>query len=225
MTSELTQTDIAMFARFGVRPDALECAQVRRLTNEQARAYGFSLRDQPAADLSGLVFPYLDPATGYRVTARLRRDNPEVDAGGKPENKYLCPWGDVRHLYFPPGAGALLSDDAVSVVISEAEKSALAITALAESHGRRLLAIATGGCWGWRGKTGIRTGPNGEREDVRGPLSDFERVTWVRRKVIIAFDADAASNPKVGAARQALAETLATRGARVFVASLPEEAS
>jgi hypothetical protein len=93
------------------------------------------------------MFPYYDPETGSRVTARLRRDHPEMGADGKLENKYLSPWGDNRHLYFPPGAAPLLKDTGVTAVFVEAEKSALALTALAARTQRKMLAIATGGCW------------------------------------------------------------------------------
>ena len=101
-------------------------------------------------------------------------------------------------------------------------KGALAITALAGRHGRRLLTIATGGCWGWRGKTGIEPGPDGEREETRGPLPDFGLITWKVRKVFISFDSNVVSNPKVRQARQALAKTLAGWGATVLFVVLPE---
>src|SRR5439155_11712935 len=167
-------------------------------------------------DLSEIVFPDFDPVTGNRVTARLRRDRPEVDSEGKPQNKYICPHGDNRHLYFPPGAEELIKDAAVPLVFVEAEKSALALTAIARRQGQRLLAIGTGGCWGWRGKTGIEPGPNGNREETRGPLADFGILALKGRRVLIAFDANAATNPKVREARRAFAETLRRREAHVF---------
>jgi hypothetical protein len=110
-----------MFCRFGVSPDLLDQAGVFRMTDAEARAYGFSLSGPPTANLSGLVFPYFDPSTRRRVTARLRRDHPEVDTEGRPKNKYLSPYGDNRHLYFPPNAGALLTDAMVFVAIVESE--------------------------------------------------------------------------------------------------------
>jgi hypothetical protein len=39
----------------------------------------------------------------------LRRDHPEI-VDGKPRAKYLCPFGDCQHVYFPPNAGELLKD-------------------------------------------------------------------------------------------------------------------
>jgi hypothetical protein len=48
------------------------------------------------------------------VERALRRDT-----SPKPENKYICPYGDNRHLYFPPGAASLLADPTVPVVFVE----------------------------------------------------------------------------------------------------------
>jgi hypothetical protein len=220
MSGSLTPADLAMFARLGISPEPLDRARVERVTDAEARErYGVTW----PGDLSGIVFPYFDPDAGHRVCARLRRDHPEIGADGKPERKYVCPYGDDGHLYFPPGAGALLADASVPVVIVEAEKSALAIATLAERSGRRLLLIATGGCYGWSGKNGIEAGPNGERQEVRGLLPDFERIAWLKRRVVIAFDANVASNRKVQAARQALARHLAERGANVHFCNLPQE--
>jgi hypothetical protein len=215
----LSESDLKMFARLSIKPSLLAEARICRVTDSEARGmYGIRFD----GDVSGIVFPYPDPASGYRVTARLRRDHPEVDTDGKPQDKYICPWGDNRHLYFPPGAGALLGDVTVPVVIVEAEKSALALTALGDRHGRRLLAIATGGCWSWRGKTGIKPGPNGEREETRGPLPDFSMLTLKGRKVLLAFDSNVVDNPKVRQARQALADFLTGEGAQVYLVQLPQ---
>jgi hypothetical protein len=216
----LSSEHLAMFNRLGISRELLAAAGVHTATDQQARDKGFRLSSAP--DLSGVVFPYRDPETGKRVTARLRRDHSDVDATGKPEGKYVSPFGDTRHLYFPPGAAPLLADVSVPVVIVEAEKSALALTSLAARVGRKILAIATGGCWGWRGKAGIEIEPDGGRHDARGPLPDFDRVKWPGRTVMIALDTNAKTNPQVRAARRALAEELATREASVKIADLPQ---
>jgi hypothetical protein len=218
----LSESDLKMFARFGIEPPLLAEAHVCRVTDVEAfDSYGIRFD----GDKAGIVYPYHDPVSGARRTARLRRDNPEVDSEGKPENKYLSAWGDNPHLYFPPCAGELLADASVPVVVVEAEKSALALTARARRHNRPLLSIATGGCWGWRGKTGIKGGPNGEREEVRGPLPDLGRIRWDGRRAIIVPDSNVATNRDVAAARQAFAAELGKRGARVYLADLPQEPS
>ena len=171
--------------------------------------------------MSGLVFPYVDPIDGCRKTARLRRDKPEIE-NEKPRRKYISAYGDRRHLYFPPMTGPLLTNKSTPVVMVEAEKSALALAAFSARAGRPLLAVACGGCWGWRGKTGMSTARGGNRIDERGPLPDLALITWEAREALIAFDSNAASNPKVRQARFALAEDLRGRGAHVRVVEIPE---
>lgn len=183
----LNSEHLAIFAPIGIGPELLAAAGVHDVSDQEARDYGF----RASSDLSGIVFPYVDLETGHRVTSRLRRDHPDMDSNGKVLRKYLCPFGDPRHLYFPPGASEMLADTSITVVFVEAEKSSLALTALAGRSGRKLLVIATGGCWGWHGKVGITTNPTGERQDIHGPLADFCRVSWPGRKAIIVFDANA----------------------------------
>ncbi len=119
-----------------------------------------SIYEMASRDMSGIVFPYFDPVTSQRVTARLRRDNPEIE-DGKAKNKYISAYADRRHLYFVPGSGDLLRDTAVPIVLVEAEKSALALTAWAERAGRKQLAVGLGGCWGFKGRIGKAPTPNG----------------------------------------------------------------
>jgi hypothetical protein len=150
-SASLLPTDIDMFGRLGIPPDLLSAARVQRVTDREARDH-FGIRFSKAKDVGGIVFPYYIPAVEYRVTARLRRDKPEIDENGKPQNKYISPWGDSRHLYYPPGAKQLLDDPATIIVLVESEKAALALTAWAKRMGIKLVALAMGGCWGWRGQ-------------------------------------------------------------------------
>ena len=217
---DLRPADLETFARFGIDDALLEAAGVHRVTHEQARdEIGIRYRSE---HLEGIVFPYVDPTSGELRTARLRRDHPEVEADGSPIAKYVEP-PDRHHLFFPPGAQALLADPAVPVAIVEAEKSALTLTAAAGRLGRRVLAIGTGGCWGWRGVIGKTTSASGARVDEKGPLPDLARVTWTDREVVILFDANAATNGSVQAARRKLAEVLEGRGARVRIGDVPAE--
>jgi hypothetical protein len=219
MSNSLTAAELEMFKSLGVLPDLLDRAGVSRVTDAEARCdYGVTA----AGDLAGIIFPYSDPLTGDRVSARHRRDRP-LDPDGTPNGKYACPRGDNRHLYFVPGAGQLLGDVSVELIFVEAEKSALALTALAERTTRKWLVVATGGCWGWRGKVGIETSPNGDRHYISGPLPDLHRIAWPERRVTIIFDANVATNRKVRSARSALANELSDRGAKAFFVSLPEK--
>jgi hypothetical protein len=167
---KLTSADIEAFSRLGIPADLIARACIERVTDHQAREkFGVTGYGERA----GIVFPYLDPLNGLRRTARLRRDHPEIE-DGKPKNKYISAYGDRRHLYFVPGCANLLSDTTVPIVLVEAEKSALALTAWAERTGRKILPVATGGCWGWRGRIGKIENAQGERIDEVGPLPDLQ---------------------------------------------------
>jgi len=77
----------------------------------------------------------------------------------------------------------------------EAEKSTLALTAWAKRTGANLLAVAMGGCWGWKGRTGKVENSRGERVDEKGPIADLDCLNG--RKVFVLLDANVATNPKV----------------------------
>jgi hypothetical protein len=217
-SANLTHDDRQMFARLGIDDKLLAQAGVLRVTDRQAREeYGFRFDAHHQARLDGLVFPYLDPRSGEWVTSRLRRDFPERDQQGKAQNKYISAWGDHRHLYFPPGAAEYLADESIPVVIVESEKAALSLTGVCRKTGERYLPVATGGCWGWRGKIG--KDENGQ--PVTGPVPDLNLLGGKGRKDIVAFDANVLRNGKVEAARRALAKELSSREARPYFVSLP----
>jgi P4 family phage/plasmid primase-like protien len=215
--AHLDVKDIQDFARLRIPEDLLTLARVERVTDAEAREEFGILFDGP---LDGIVFPYY--IDGKRVTARVRRDHPEHDSKGKPQNKYVSAYGDQRHLYVPPGYEARLADPQTVFIYVEAEKSVLAIEAWAQRMkiSRPVLPFGCGGCWGWKGKVGIRTDANGEREAEKGALPE---VGWARdgRAAAIIFDANAASNPKVAHARKKLVEQLGKQGARISVIDLP----
>ena len=205
----------ATLARFRIPPEMLEAAGVRSVTDAEARER-LGLHGHQGTDLGGILFPYLSPLTGVRVGGRIRLDNPLPDDGGKYISELGC-----RHFFFPPHVGNFLRDLKVPVVIVEAEKSALALRALADRVGRPMLPIAIGGCWGWRRKTGKRRLPNGDTEPETGPAPDLDMIVWQGRSAILAFDSNALTNPKVQQARRALVKELSRRGARVLVAQVP----
>ena len=130
----LATADLKLHADLGIPPSLLAAAQVRRVTDFEAREV--LAVNGKAGNLAGLEYPYIDPDTGQRVTSRVRRDHPPVKPDGSPEAKYMSGYGDNRHLYFPPHCAPMLTDVAIPVVIVEAEKSVLAITAAAERTAR-----------------------------------------------------------------------------------------
>src|SRR5262249_48128328 len=134
----LRASDRDGFARFGIDGSLLDASGVCRVTHQQAEGT-IGIRHH-GANLEGIAFPYFDPRNGELRSWRVRRDHPEVE-NGRPVAKYVSP--PERHrLYFVPGYGALLPDTSVAVVLVEAEKSALALTAAATRTGRVLLPIA-----------------------------------------------------------------------------------
>ena len=83
----LTVWDREMFAKFRIPDSLLAGAGICRVTDHEAREkWGFD-KNSATADMSGIAFPYHAPETGHRVSVRIRRDNPEIDADGKPQNQ------------------------------------------------------------------------------------------------------------------------------------------
>ena len=218
MTSNFHPADLDNFAKLGIGEAMLVAAGIERVTDAEAKEkFGITC----VGDRAGIIFPYFSPVTRKPCTARLRRDNPPVEAG-KPQDKYILAYGNRKHLYFPPDCGLVLPDLSVAVVIVEAEKSVLAGMEFAARTKRSFLFIGTGGCWGWRGRIGITENAKGERVDEKGPLPDLNLIAWEGRDTVIAFDSNASWNPQVRAARWALAEELMARGAAVRFAKLPQ---
>ncbi len=183
----LTAADRAMFDKLRIPAALLAAAGVRRVTDAEARALGIT----GPGDMSGIVLPYCDLHTGEMVTLRVRRDNPPMK-DGKPDGKYRCPKGS-RHLYFPPDVAEKLTDPNVLIVLVEAEKSALALTAWAVRTDANILPVAMGGCNGWLQN-------NAPAEST--PLPDLDVCNGHR--VIVMLDSNVATNPDVRDAQEKL---------------------
>jgi hypothetical protein len=202
-------------ARLRIPPEMIESAGLRSVVDSEAREM-LGLHGHCGADVSGILFPYFRPMTGDRVGARIRLDHPLPDG-----RKYTMEQG-CRHLYFPPLVKELLADVTVPVIIVEAEKSVLAVSAAAARAERKFLVIATGGCWGWLRKIGNRPSPNGGSEPETGPSLDLDLITWEGRPAVLVFDSNAVSNANVRKARSELAYELSSRGSSVLIAEVPE---
>jgi hypothetical protein len=214
----LSTADLAMFDRFRVPRDLLESAGIIRVTDREARD---RLAVTLTGDLSGILFPGLHPKTGLPRNFRVRRDHHEIE-DDKPKNKYVSS-RDRQSLYFAPGVASLLADASVPVVVAEAEKSCLALTALGQRAKRSWLAIATRGCWGFRGRIGRTIDASGKPVDETGVVTDFDLVEWTDRDVVLLPDSNVAVNESVRNATRALASELSRRGARVRIAHLPSD--
>lgn len=212
----LTPRDLSIFAKIGVGPELLAKAKVERVDDREAREL-LALNGHPG-DMAGILFPYHSPETGRRVSGRVRRDKPEIE-DGKEKNKYMSGYGDRKHLYFTPNAADALAEATTPIVLVEAEKSALALCAWSERTGKKILPVAIGGCWGWRGRIGKVENANGDRVDETGPLPELrycaDRLTY------ILLDANCTTNLNVQWARKSLVSNLTKTGAKVRVLDLP----
>jgi P4 family phage/plasmid primase-like protien len=200
--------DRNLFKRFKIPASLVSAANVQRVTDVEARRRG--LRAPKRSSLAGLMFPYRSMETGEQISFRVRRDKPEMK-NGKPDGKYMCPKGGPRGLYFPPDAAVKLEDRTMPIVLVEAEKSCLALTAWADRRARKILPVTIGGCWGWMQS-------NGEGKKS-GPLTDLDVCNG--RTVIILLDANVATNEQVQAARNALTVELIKRECIILIATLP----
>ena len=215
----LRPADLAMFDKLRIPADLVELAGIERVTNHDAReTYGI----KGGGDMAGILFPYFDPesmANGRRRTyIRIRRDYPEME-DGKARKKYVSPYGDPKHFYFPP-CPELFADTSVPIVLVEAEKSALALLAWSRRVGRKLLPLAMGGCWGWRGKVGIQETAAGDRVPEHGAIRDLN-ICRDGRLTYILLDTNCATNPAVGTARKELSRQLRKQKAEVRIVALP----
>jgi putative DNA primase/helicase len=214
--AQLNAADLRMFANLRISAELLAQAGIRRVTDAEAREE-FGIRGD--GNMDGIIFPYINPSDDHRVTARLRRDNPEV-IDGELKRKYICPFGDRRILYFPPGTAAFLTDPTVPVVLVESEKAALALTAWAARRGWRIVVIAMGGCWGWRATIGKTANPSGEHVPEKGPTPGLEHAAN-GRKTFVLLDVNVATNEKVRAACTALVQQLQRQRADLVALDLP----
>ena len=210
--------DLAAFAKLGIGEDLLHAAGVERVTDAEARER-YGIVAPVSEDMAGLIFPYYAPETGYRSTARLRRDHPEMDEDGKPLKKYVAAYGDRHRLYYPPGAEANYKDGSIPVVLVESEKASLSLSAWTERSGRHLLVLGMGGCWGWR-NTHQERNERGVLVDVKGEV--FDLTYLADREVYVLLDANVTENDKVRFAETGLIAALKKRNSRVHLCRLPQ---
>jgi putative DNA primase/helicase len=162
---------------------------------EQMLGFRYPQKNGPA-----ICIPYAD-VNGDVAFRRLRPDNPPTSQG-KPK-KYLQPKGMPLRAYFPAGVRNSIRNIEQPLIITEGEFKA----ACALQHGFSCISIPGVDCWHLKKSAGL--------------LPDLASIEWSGRKVYIAFDSDAVTNPAVLNNECMLAATLATRGAVVKIVRLP----
>jgi len=150
-----------------------------------------------------IPFPGTENDDGKPFT-RVKLDNPPTIKDKVA--RYLTPKGSKNRVYIPVGIEPILSDPEQAILVTEGEKKAMKATQ------EGLSCISSAGIWGWRCKG----------DDGKGrPSPDLDKINWSGRVTYIVFDSDAPLNPEVLRAERALAQELASRGAKVSVIRLP----
>jgi putative DNA primase/helicase len=136
----------------------------------------------------------------------LKPDQPRLDGRGRPA-KYEARPKSRNRIHAPLSVRDKLNDASVPLVITEGQKKA----EKAAQDG--ICAIALAGVWNWKDRVG----------ESSFPISDFDLCSLARRRVLLCFDSDAASNPQVRRAEGDLASFLSRRfEAYVSIKRLPQ---
>jgi hypothetical protein len=226
----LTEADYEKLEESWITREIADRALLARLDGPEAKAL---VGGRGPGDFGGIEFPYFWPGEVNCRGSRLRRDHPpvEYDDDGDPQEvkKYLAPPGSSNKLYFfPETPPELLIEISLPIIIVEGEKKTLALWRLANynSSTPRFLPVGISGVWSWRGVIGKGPGPTpGSHRDVKGVITDLDRIVWSERTVYIAFDSDVVTNPAIQQARRALAKELRKRTANVLYVLIPQPAS
>ncbi len=177
---------------------------------------GHDLAIFPAA-LAGFKIPYftLDGRVDESIYRfRLLQVRPSIEKGWAAlkedpvkQRRYTQPAGTNCGVYLPPSVSwkEVARNPSIEVIITEGELKAACACKLG------FPTIGLGGVYNWRSsKEGYEL------------LPILEKFDWNERKVYIAFDSDAKSNPMVRMAASRLAWTLGVRSALVHIITLPE---
>jgi hypothetical protein len=224
--SDLTAADYQNLAARWITRELADAAGLRRVDSYTGR----EMFARKTGDCAGMIIPYALPGENRVQEYRLRVDNPELERTSKGNvretKKYIQPPGRRNRVYFPPGlAPGLLDDPSVPVIITEGEFKALALWRLANYRTGTpwFIAVSISGVDNWRGSVGKAEGPKGDRRDVKGVLPEIERIACKGRRIVIAYDADAETNPNVRASRWRLTSALIERGVNVGYLEWPIE--
>jgi hypothetical protein len=202
-TVALFEQHAAMLAESGIPPEHA-AARGYVSVDTKVRLEGIGVT-KAGRNVPGLLVPQLrkDGSTwGYQY----RPDVPRMNGKDQPV-KYETPVNQRNGIDVPPGVGPRLDDPAVPLFVTEGVKKADAAAV------RGLACVALPGVWSWRGKNG---------HGGKTAVADWHDVALDGRRVILAFDSDVTAKKPVRRALDELAGYLATKGASIEYAHLPE---
>ena len=185
----------------GLTDETIQAAGIYSETNHHKIAAILNRKTWQKKNGAALVFQFFDENKTV-VLQRVKPDRPPK-RGGKPGPKYLSPTGSTPRTYVPPSINGELTDTSHSLVLTEGEKKSLSAT----QHGFPTVGLC--GVDSWHPKRSSTL------------LPDLERIAWKGRKVFIAFDSDADTNPNIKENENLLADALKNRGAIVKVVRIP----
>ncbi len=182
-----------------IAPEVIADRGYRSVVAAETAALGFA----PYQQRDGLLIPIRN-VYGDVALHQLKPDAPRVVDGKA--RKYEQPAGCRLALDVPPRVRPMLGDPRIELWLTEGAKKVDS----AVSHG--LCCVGLLGVWGWRG-TNERGG--------KTALACWHEIALNGRDVLICFDSDVMTNPKVAGALDQLAAFLRGRHARVRPVYLP----
>ncbi|MHB1287620.1 MAG: VapE domain-containing protein, partial [Leptospirales bacterium] len=188
-----------MLAGSGISPEVIVARGYRTITDKSVLE---SLGFQPWQARVPALFIPLRSQEGHVSAVMIRPDRPRRDKSGK-FVKYDVPLGTVHRVDFPSGMSMPLPGEEIWITEGAKKSDALA--------SRGIYCLALPGVDTWSGPDAI--------QDLK------TTVEWKGRTVIIAFDSDVSTNPRVANAREALTRFLGDRKATIQYLNLPNLAS
>lgn len=198
-----------------------------KLDSKIQKKLGFTLRtasqypselpktiERKPMQLGGFVIPYFD--IGGKPTKFFRYrylEQPVLTGfaalGVQKPVRYSQPMNSLNELYLPPLVDweAVAKDVSMPILITEGELKSACATAHTPYP-----CIGLGGVWCWK-----------SNRTHQPMLTAFNAFKWDTRQVYIIFDSDAATNPMVMQAENALCKALTDLGAEPYIVRLPAE--
>ena len=224
----LTEHDIAVLERRYIDPETARLNGIYRVDDVAGAEIVGRRFGNDGRRYCGLVLPNYRVGSLNPRSYRLRRDEPDLEPrtdgpGFKEKGKYLWAAGSRSMFYFPFGnKHEHLTDTSIPGYMIEGEFKAIALKKILAEAGHEYLVIGIYGAHSWKGTTGKATDAGGRREDIHGPVNDFEDIEWKGRELVICRDANYRTNPQVASGTRNLAALCDRLGSVVFFADTPD---